>query len=314
MSVAKNGCEDQVFCNTTSGTRHLHSQGWSSSNQAPPRKETVPQSPALGQPLGRELDWPPMSRSNDHGISDAKMLSWQPCFEDLAESFRVFNYILTSDTAAAVTAAAESTVVPLDTGRTTRAKSRREKGRERVGFLSGQQIKPSRRFSQPHTVETEDWAGPLGWAAHPPCEELRSSSKEKAPESSDLQPARSASPASDAAFGLPGRVGPGDSWMGKEHIRFTEAGDLNRIDAHLHGFTRADLNQASADGCTPLHHATYYGCHAIVEFLCEKRVDLQRRNRNGATPLMHAAQQWPSGIQQGGELRSSGVRLIEKIQ
>ena len=27
---------------------------------------------------------PPMSRSNDHGISDAKMLSWQPCFEDLA--------------------------------------------------------------------------------------------------------------------------------------------------------------------------------------------------------------------------------------
>lgn len=40
-----------------------------------------------------------------------RLLSWKPCFE---ESFRVFNYIMTSDVAAAVAVAAQSAVVPLE--------------------------------------------------------------------------------------------------------------------------------------------------------------------------------------------------------
>lgn len=97
--------------------------------------------PAGGKAKERaETAWPPTRRDasdrsaqsaqqsaqQSGGMSEAqRLLSWKPCFE---ESFRVFNYIMTSDVAAAVAVAAQSAVVPLEaTNRSKRRESREQR-------------------------------------------------------------------------------------------------------------------------------------------------------------------------------------------
>lgn len=94
--------------------------------------------------------WP--SQSEGPPVSEAqKLLSWRPCFE---ESFRVFNYIMTNDVAAAVAVAAQSAVVPLETSSRSKRRETREHRpspwklfsrtvpEEQVGLLTGRQMKP----------------------------------------------------------------------------------------------------------------------------------------------------------------------------
>lgn len=100
-----------------------------------------PAGPAGGKAKERaETAWPPTRRDASNrsaqsaqqsaqqsgGMSEAqRLLSWKPCFE---ESFRVFNYIMTSDVAAAVAVAAQSAVVPLEaTNRSKRRESREQR-------------------------------------------------------------------------------------------------------------------------------------------------------------------------------------------
>lgn len=122
--------------------------------------------PAGGKAKERaETAWPPTRRDasdrsaqsaqqsaqQSGGMSEAqRLLSWKPCFE---ESFRVFNYIMTSDVAAAVAVAAQSAVVPLEaTNRSKRRESREQRlspwnlfsrtapRTEEIGLLAGRKL------------------------------------------------------------------------------------------------------------------------------------------------------------------------------
>lgn len=125
-----------------------------------------PAGPAGGKAKERaETAWPPTRRDasdrsaqsaqqsaqQSGGMSEAqRLLSWKPCFE---ESFRVFNYIMTSDVAAAVAVAAQSAVVPLEaTNRSKRRESREQRlspwnlfsrtapRTEEIGLLAGRKL------------------------------------------------------------------------------------------------------------------------------------------------------------------------------
>lgn len=120
-----------------------------SGGKAKDRAETA-WPPTRRDPSDRSAPSAAQSAQQSAAQSEAqRLLSWKPCFE---ESFRVFNYIMTSDVAAAVAVAAQSAVVPLEaTNRSKRRESREQRlspwnlfsrtaPQEQIGLLAGRKL------------------------------------------------------------------------------------------------------------------------------------------------------------------------------
>mmetsp|Transcript_71141 Transcript_71141/g.112665 ORF Transcript_71141/g.112665 Transcript_71141/m.112665 type:complete len:860 (-) Transcript_71141:91-2670(-) len=168
-----------------------------SGGKAKERAETAPWPPRREPPSA-------VGAVSDRGVapgspSEAQLLSWKPCFE---ESFRVFNYIMTSDVAAAVAVAAQSAVVPLEaTNRSKRRESREQRlspwnlfsrtaPQEQIGLLAGRKLLPPRpqtpEVSQ--AIEAEPADAPSRSASGAACRAAQNLGRQARPSSALRRP------------------------------------------------------------------------------------------------------------------------------